>query len=314
MKILFYFLSLVSSLFAESNVEKIQRVVSVKWHQNAHELSVLPVDAGLSNQNYQITIDHNRYFVRCAPAQNALLGTGIEKEWRVASLAAIANLAPKVFFYDPDERIMISEWIDVQNRKVDLRDEDAMKKMCHLLRKLHAMKAPFPNVFSPYDCIRQYAQNAMNAGVILPSVFEDVIFPRVEEIEAAFHGRTKLVPCHLDLYSLNLLDNGERYYLTDWEYAAMGDPLFDLATAPSADLFSDVEMFRLLDVYLERPATQKERRDFYCMRILADARWALWAYLQEKISPIPAPFSEYADHFLEQCLLRISLLEMKKEL
>ncbi len=53
---------------------------------------------------------------------------------------------------------------------------------------------------------------------------------------------TEQVKKALDLYSRNVLDDGSRLYLIDWEYAAMADPLFDLATSPSADFFSDEEM------------------------------------------------------------------------
>ncbi len=35
--------------------------------------------------------------------------------------------------------------------------------------------------------------------------------------------------CHHDLHHLNILDDGERLWLVDWEYGGGGDPLFDLA-------------------------------------------------------------------------------------
>ena len=36
--------------------------------------------------------------------------------------------------------------------------------------------------------------------------------------------------CHNDLHHLNILDDGERLWLVDWEYGGCGDPLFDLAS------------------------------------------------------------------------------------
>jgi aminoglycoside phosphotransferase (APT) family kinase protein len=35
--------------------------------------------------------------------------------------------------------------------------------------------------------------------------------------------------CHNDLHHLNVLDDGDRLWLVDWEYGGCGDPLFDLA-------------------------------------------------------------------------------------
>jgi thiamine kinase-like enzyme len=36
-------------------------------------------------------------------------------------------------------------------------------------------------------------------------------------------------PCHHDLHHLNVLDDGERLWLVDWEYGGRGDPLMDIA-------------------------------------------------------------------------------------
>ena len=37
------------------------------------------------------------------------------------------------------------------------------------------------------------------------------------------------VPCHNDLLNANFLEDGERLWIVDWEYAGMGDRFFDLA-------------------------------------------------------------------------------------
>ena len=38
-----------------------------------------------------------------------------------------------------------------------------------------------------------------------------------------------MVTCHNDLLAANFIDDGERVWIVDWEYAGMGDPFFDLA-------------------------------------------------------------------------------------
>ena len=48
------------------------------------------------------------------------------------------------------------------------------------------------------------------------------------------------VPCHDDLHHLNLVDDGERLWLVDWEYGGAGDPVYDLAShACQHDLDAD---------------------------------------------------------------------------
>ena len=41
--------------------------------------------------------------------------------------------------------------------------------------------------------------------------------------------RLPLALCHNDLHHLNLIDDGPRLWLVDWEYGGRGNPLFDVA-------------------------------------------------------------------------------------
>jgi thiamine kinase-like enzyme len=55
-------------------------------------------------------------------------------------------------------------------------------------------------------------------------------------------GARPLRPCHNDLLSANFIDDGERLWIVDWEYAGMGDPYFDLANfAANHELDADGE-------------------------------------------------------------------------
>ena len=48
-----------------------------------------------------------------------------------------------------------------------------------------------------------------------------------ERLEAAV-GPVELVFGHNDLLAANLIDDGKRLWLVDWEYAGFNSPLFDL--------------------------------------------------------------------------------------
>src|SRR5690606_2746336 len=62
-------------------------------------------------------------------------------------------------------------------------------------------------------------------------------------------AQTSLRPCHNDLLPANLVDDGERMRLIDWEYAAMGDPWFDLGNLAENNLLSERAERRLLELY-----------------------------------------------------------------
>ena len=85
-----------------------------------------------------------------------------------------------------------------------------------------------------------------------------------------------LVPSHCDPVPENILDNGTRLFLIDWEYAGMNDPAWDLAyLALEGGLGPDDES-AMLAAYAD-PAVTTASRSTSCSPPL----WALlWSVLQ----------------------------------
>jgi thiamine kinase len=79
----------------------------------------------------------------------------------------------------------------------------------------------------------------------------------------AFCGQ-RLVPCHNDLHHLNLLDDGSRLWIVDWEYGGVGDPLYDLASFASQHEFTAAERAALLDAYGAASDMQAAALDAAC--------------------------------------------------
>ena len=122
-------------------------------------------------------------------------------------------------------------------------------------------------------------------------------------IELAFLQRPlEPRPCHNDFLPGNLIDDGERIRIVDWEYAGMGDPFFDLGNfSVNNDLSSD-EDAALLEAYDgERPRRQRLAR-LTLMRVVSDFREAMWGVLQQGVSTLDVDFRAYADEHFERLL------------
>jgi thiamine kinase-like enzyme len=310
-RVLFLFFLLFTTVFA--NEEKVREIVEKRWAQST--IDVRRINGGLTNENYLVTIDEVPYFLRYSLLDNHFLGLSLDHEWQISLKAALIELAPKALFYFPEDRVILSEYIFVLKDPINLQLVDVMKEFCQMVARLHHSEIEFPTVFCPFKCIKTYIENALNLRVNLPEIFFEKVLPQLEKIEKLLPDQMK-VPCHLDLYNRNVVSDGKRLYLVDWEYAAMADPFFDLATFASAEFFSDEEMNQLLEIYLEKAPSEEERSCFYFMRILADIRWSLWAYLQAKISPINGSFIQMGEDFLKEVLGRImakSSLEINRK-
>lgn len=303
---LFFLLLFIDLHSEEKNTDKIARVLHHFPEWNSDNVSILKLDGGQTNENYKVSLGSSSYFVRCGFRQNSLLGVSIDREWTCTSLAASAGLAPKTILFDSKEGIIVSEFIECGERQVDLHDDATKQKFCDLVRTLHHLDVEFPTSLCPLACIHHYLDNAVEAGAILPDSVHKQLLPWMEQFKRSNSYRSLKVPCHLDLYKANLLDDGSRLWLIDWEYAAMADPLFDLATAASVENFSDQEMESLLKIYFKESLPKHEDHAYFLsMRILADARWALWYYLQAQISPMDFPYHAWGDVYLQRCLDRI---------
>lgn len=254
------------------------------WEQGHHNLE--PLKGGCSNQNYILTIGDKRYFVRKGAESRKVLGLSAIKEQEAMTLGAKLGIAPAVLAADVDQDILITQFIESET--INIRDKKQLAKLIELLKKLHTSNGTLSASATPEDMITFYLMQLEQLNIPLTEVQKRIIAARpVLQLDP-------LVPCHMDLKNENVLDDGTRLWLIDWEYAGMSDPLFDLASLAPNNNFTDEEMEIALELYVGAPSDELKQR-FYQMRILADLRIALWCLLQSKISILDCPYDAWVD-------------------
>lgn len=151
--------------------------------------------------------------------------------------------------------------------------------------------------FCPFQVVRTYARTATRLGAELP----DDLASMLEHVRRLSRSIAPFRPvlCHNDLLPANLIDDGRRIWLVDWEYAGVGHPLFDLANVSSnAELDGHLEG-RLLATY--RGTEEADPRDLAEMRIFKAVsllREALWGAIQSVASDIDFDYRSYASRYL----------------
>jgi thiamine kinase-like enzyme len=161
-----------------------------------------------------------------------------------------------------------------------------------LLRHLHD-GPPLSSRFDPFRVVETYAEAASARGVPFPQGYE-----RAREvastIQAARSG-ARPVPCHNDLLAANFIDDGERLWVVDWEYAGMGDPYFDLGNFAVNNGLNEEAERTLLDAY-----GGGDPRALVLMRFMSDFREAMWGVVQQAISELDFDFVAYAEQHFER--------------
>jgi len=266
---------------------------------NAEEAVLEPFGNGMTNRNYRLTLGEFCYFVRVGSLSRDSLGTDYERERTVALFAAAADLAPPVLVENRELQLMVMPFIP--SRPLNIRDPATLEKALILLKQLHATDPSLPYAETPEGIIQKYLVELERLDVPLTRAQEIILNARPSVTITHF------VPCHLDVQSGNMLDDGERLWFIDWEYGALSDPFFDLATLASTNRFNLEELDTLLALYAPHPSPELRHR-FLQLVILADLRWALWSIIQTCQSNLHYDYKKEADHYFRQAAMRLFAL------
>ncbi|MEP6884511.1 MAG: choline/ethanolamine kinase family protein [Gammaproteobacteria bacterium] len=231
---------------------------------------------GLVNETYRVLRDGVTYAVRVAAASP--YDSGVDREWeaRVLELAAAADLAPVVEYFDPMHGILITRWQAGRTwSPADAGRPANISRMAALARRIHALPVPPPpRLMSPAKWIDYYSWGAQGgAGAALrPAALLQL------DLLALLPTVTPVL-CHSDLHALNVIDRGDSLTVLDWEYAHASDPLWDLAGWSANNDLEDSLQHVLLRDYLGRAPTGNEYMRLRLLGWLYDYVCLLWSEL-----------------------------------
>jgi len=227
-------------------------------------------------------------------------------ERAAARAAHAAGVAPQVVH--ATEGLMVSRYI--AGRPLDperLRDPAMLGRVATLLRRCHQdipahLEGP-ALIFWVFQIIRNYlrflAARDPGADARALSAYAAQA-ARLEQDLGAVHIRFG----HNDLLAANLIDDGQRLWLIDWEYAGFNTPLFDLANLATNNLLSAELETTLLESYFEGPVAPPVRRGFAALQCASLLRETLWAEVSAVTSAIDFDYRGYRDDYQRRLAVR----------
>jgi thiamine kinase-like enzyme len=262
-------------------------------------VTMAPLRGGLTNLSYVVEDAGEKFVVRCGddiPVHHVFR----DRE-RAASIAAhAAGLSPEVVHTEPG--ILVMRLIEGRTfTEADLRAN--IQRLAPLLRACHRevgrhLTGP-PNFFWVFHVIRDYGRAIVAAG----SPFAADV-PRYLEANRALEAVQAPMPIvfgHHDLLPGNVMDDGERLWLIDWEYGGFGTAMFDLANLSANGAFGEAEDEALLDAYFEGKVSVDLRRSFQAMKAASALREAMWAMVSDAHLQIPgADYKAHARDYLNR--------------
>jgi len=251
---------------------------------------------GITNLNYRVDVDGTPFVVRIPGKDSELLGIDRRREHACTLAASQSDVGPEVAHFLEEDGILVTHFVAGRAMSAEeIGRPAALRRVADALRRYHGGPT-FPGMFSALETVREYLRIS-RSGAPLPSTIDRMV-ERAETIDGAMHAVPRPPrPCHNDLLLGNFLDDGQWIRIVDWEYAAMGDPFFDLGNFAAHLSLSDAQETILLKAYLgQAPAPDRARLKL--MKILSDLREAMWAMVQVTISTLDYDFVAYGQkHF-----------------
>lgn len=172
---------------------------------------------GLTNQGYLLELAGNCYVLRIAASNSLELGINREAEYQIQQLLEEQQLTPKVLYRAPDNSYWLREYIAGHALSVDDLNLNTLQEMAAYLAKIHQLAAP---ATIPVIDLKKKIQAYQQQLGIAPSHSSSAL-PRYSK----FHL------CHMDPTAANWIRTADnQLVLLDWEYAGLGNPLWDLVT------------------------------------------------------------------------------------
>ncbi|OED41567.1 choline kinase [Chromatiales bacterium (ex Bugula neritina AB1)] len=277
------------------------------WHTT--ELQIEPLEGGITNHNYLVTDGESRYVVR--------LGDDIPvhqikrfNEIAAATAAHAAGLSPAIIHHETG--VLVMDYIaskaltaEQVGERETLRQIVSLVKKCHTRLPDHLRGASV--VFWVFHVIRDYAatlhEGKSSHTALLPGLLETA--KMLQEAGGPFD----IIFGHNDLLPANILDDGQRLWLIDWEYGGYNTPLFDLGgLASNNELDENLERF-MLEEYFEAPVSDDLWVRYNAMKCASLLRETLWSMVSEIHSTIDFDYSIYTSENLAR--FNRSLAEFK---
>ncbi len=268
-----------------------ERIVSLDIWRGP--VSIEPLEGGITNTNYKVADETGIYVVRLGddiPVHQVMRFN----ELAASRAAHAAGISPKVVHAQPG--VLVLDFIDSRPYgEEDVRDQANLERIVPLMRACHRnipkhLRGP-ALIFWVFHVLRDYAGALADGDSRHLAILPDLL-TAADALEAAA-GPYEIVFGHNDLLPANILDDGSRLWLVDWDYAGFNSPLFDLGGLASNNGLDEPRERWLLEAYFEAPADDALWRRYQAMKCASLLRETMWSMVSEIHSTLDFDYAAY---------------------
>jgi thiamine kinase-like enzyme len=257
------------------------------------KVDIEPLSGGMTNLNFKVTDGADQYVVRFGEDDPIHL---ISRRNEIASSRAAFDIGVSPELVHHEAGILVARFIDGKVfDESDVRIDHNLERIVELLQRFHhELPKRFNEVavmFWVFQVLRHY-NNLLVQGESAHAARLPELASIGAELEAAV-GPVEIVFGHNDLLPANFIDDGNKIWLIDFDYAGFNSPLFDLSNLASNNELSDAQERTMLEQYFGSPPDQAKLSSYHAMKCASLLRETMWSMVSELYSRVEMDFADY---------------------
>lgn len=242
-------------------------------------IEIEPLTGGLSNESWLVTDADGRHVVRFGK-DYPFHHVERAREIMTARAAHEAGFSPRVEYSAPG--VMVSQFLEARTYEA----ADVRANAERVGRLIHAFHTTMPRhvsgagfMFWVFHVIRDYARTLQAGGSRMADRLPGWL-DLSDSLEAA-QPPLPIIFSHNDLLPANFLDDGDRLWLIDFEYAGFSTAMFDIAGAASNAEMNADEAAILFEAALGAKPDAALLRGYHAMQCASLLRETMWSLVSE---------------------------------
>jgi thiamine kinase-like enzyme len=257
------------------------------------QLDIQEMLGGITNENYRVNVDEQPYFVSIPGASTEFLAVDRVNKYHNTLAAAAVGVGPQIVHHLADHHVMVLEFLQGNTMTAETMAAPGMPgRLARVLRKLHG-SSRFLKDFNVFRLAEYYLGILDKQKWRIPAGYRKrlTVLHRMES--AVSKPEFSSLPCTNDLVAENIIDDGHKLRLIDFDYSGNNDPCSELGNACQELQYSEDQYAELCEAYFGKSHIRLLAR-MHLYAIMSDFIWTLWGAIQDEISQLDLDFWQYA--------------------
>jgi thiamine kinase-like enzyme len=254
-----------------------------------------PVLGGISNVNFEVRRegDGRRFFVKI-PGEGTEMFIDRAAAFDASRKAGAAGVGPNVYDDLYDDGIEINDFIEGRRActVADFGDPAIRLAAIDAYRRFHAV-GTLGLTKTVFDMIEEHDRQIDELRGWRPPDYPWIMRQYRLAREALEASGIDWAPCFNDPMAGNfMVDDAKTIMLIDYEYASMNDRCYDLGIWFGEMFYTPAVEQELIEAYFGEVRREIVAR-VTIHKALTDVKWALWSFVQQRISSLDFDFFKY---------------------